>query len=103
MRADAPTTTLGWMMVRAPTEAPAPMVTNGPIATCWPMLASAAIEVSGSIPAGGVDGGANSDTARANAVYGSSARSTAHAEGGAAPLAAPRITADARVDARSGR
>ena len=40
-------------MVRAPIDAPAPIVTNGPIETSGPSVASGAIALVGSTPVGG--------------------------------------------------
>src|SRR5436190_19787396 len=96
IRAPPPTTTFGWTMVPAPIAAPGPTVTNGPIEALASMTASGAMALSGSMPGRSIDAGANSDTACANAEYGSSARSTAHDEGGWELLSGPRITADAR-------
>src|SRR6266446_1051023 len=97
IRAPGPTTTLGKMIVPAPTVAPAPIVTNGPIDTSAPIAASLATALRRSTPFGGGVSSANSETARANAEYGSSVRSTAQRGGGSPGLVRPRITADASV------
>src|SRR3954452_20373109 len=90
------------MIVRAPTVAREPIVTNGPIDASGATVASSATKACGSIPGRDAAGGENSETARANAEYGSSVRSTAH-PGAADPLAPPRITADRRIDGSWGR
>jgi hypothetical protein len=90
-------------MVRAPIEAPAPMLTNGPIDAPSPITASLATALKGLIPAVVETSGANSDTACANAEYGSSVRRTAQGTGAVVPLVRPRMTADARVVASCGR
>src|SRR3954470_433897 len=102
MRAPGPITTLACTIVRAPTDAPAPMVTNGPTDASAAIVASGATSLSALTPGAGRPAGANNATARAKAEYGSSARRTAHGAVGA-PLAGPRITADARVVASCGR
>src|SRR6266508_2490299 len=84
------------MTVRAPIDAPAPTDASAPIDTASPSVASGATRLDGSMPGAGGAAGISSATARANAVYGSSVRRTAH--GGRSP-AAPRITAEALVPA----
>src|SRR5947199_2468486 len=102
MRAPAPITACGYTAVRAPTEAPGPTTANGPIEASAATVASAPIVLNGSMPAGCRVGDAKIDSARANVEYGSLVRRTAH-RGGATSARGPRITAEARVAARSGR
>src|SRR5882757_7983292 len=92
IRAWGPIVTFGWTIVRAPIDAPAPTVTNGPIDAPSPIAASPAMALNGSTPAGGEASGANSDTARAKAEYGSSVRNTGHGALAAGPLLRPRMT-----------
>src|SRR5262245_12360537 len=99
IRAPGPMTAWGYTIVRAPMTAPAPTVTYGPIETSAPIAASLAIAARRSTPVAGGAVGTNSDTARANAEYGSSARRTAHGGADASRVAVPRMTAEAFVAA----
>ena len=91
--------TLGKITVRSPIAAPSPTATNGPIETSAPKLASAQrgqrVHARGRTPPA-----QRAETARANARYGSRARSIAQGAGGASSL---RMTADARVVASNSR
>ncbi len=84
--------------MRAPIVAPAPTVTNGADRHVGADRRVARQRRSdGSTPGAGRSTPAKSETARANAEYGSSAFSTAHGAEGSPVLLLPRITAEARV------
>src|SRR6267143_2818348 len=84
-------------------DAPAPMVTKGPIDASDPMIASGAMALRRSMPRPGAAPRANIRTAWANATYGSSLRRTAHGAGGSSLESGPRMAADARVAERRDR
>src|SRR3989454_4422540 len=84
-------------------DAPAPMVTKGPIDASDPMIASRAMALRRSMPRVGGAPRANIRTAWAKSTYGWSLRRTAHGAGGSSPAGGPRMAADARVAERRDR
>src|SRR2546428_294749 len=82
-------------------DAPAPMVTKGPIDASDPMIASGAMALRRSMPRVGGAPRANIRTAWAKSTYGWSLRRTAHGAGGSSPAGGPRMAgADVPAGAR---
>ena len=92
--APRPIVTCGCTMVRAPIRAPSATDDEGANAGIGAIVAPGSTYARRCTPAGGRHSSANSATARANARYGSSARSTAH---GASVTPGAAMTADACV------